>query len=160
MRIRKILLYTTSLFLLGNCTKPSELVLNIDSKYHGWIYIIPAKVSIVDRYEVKANSSGIVYISDTLYDKGDEVNFVIKVDGKLVSPMSIKTYNISFTPRNSYLKIIYKKFYFPFSNTGMMNKEDTIYTYKRDNYNTFYMNEFEYYYTTGVIDSSIVKKWQ
>ena len=155
--MKKNLLYIIILILFSNCKTQPELILNIDPKYHGWIYLVPAIVPINEKCEIKQKSFGIVYISDSLYNKIQEIK--IKISGTLVSPKQIKTYNISFYPKNSYLKILYKKFYFPFRNVNWPNKEDTIYTFKKDKYNTYYMDEFEYYYTTGIIDSNIVRKW-
>lgn len=157
--MQKIILYILLPFIFSNCKQSQQLVLNIDSKYHGWIYLIPAKVSIKEVHEIKANSFGIVYFSDSLYIQGKEVNLVIKINDSLNPRRPVKIHDISFYPSNSSYKIMYKKFYFPLTNIDNTNSEDSLYTYKQGKYNTNYINEFEYYYLTGVIDSILIKKW-
>jgi ribosomal protein L30/L7E len=141
------------------CKRSPQLILNIDSKYKGWIYLIPAKVSENEVHEIKANSFGIVYFSDSLYSQGSEVNLVIKINDTLNSRRLIKIHDLSFYPSNSSYKIMYKKFYFPLTNAEKNKTGDSLYTYKQDAYNINYVNEFEYYFLTGVIDSNLIKKW-
>ena len=157
--MKKIVLYILSAVIFSNCKQPNKLIVNIDSNYRGWVYLIPAKVEMKDAHEINSNSSGIVYLSDSLYSKSNEVNVVVTINDSLYPPRPIKIYDISFYPSNSSYKIMYKKFYFPLTNTDNAEKDDTLYTYKQGRYNTNYVNQFQYYYLTGVIDSNIIKKW-
>lgn len=147
-----------SVLAIEGCKNPSTLTLDINPNYHGWVYLIPVKSKVTGESKIDLTTLGIVYISDSLYNKEKEINVIIKVGDSLLSPVKIRTYNISFYPRNSAYKIEYKKFYFPLNDFEMSDKKDSVYTYKKNEYNTYYLGEFEYYYTIGIIDSNRVIK--
>lgn len=157
--MQKLFLYFLIVFMSESCKNSSSLIINIDSNYHGWIYLIPAKVRIQERYEIKPNSLGIIYLSDSLYDQSNTINLIVKINDILDAPRPVMIYDVSFYPENRTYKIMYKKFYFPLTSTNTMAKEDSLYLFKENKYNSYYLNQFEYYYVTGIIDSNIVKKW-
>ena len=155
--MKNIFVYISIVVLgIAGCRNPSTILLNINPDYHGWVYLIPVHSKMTYSFKIDSTTLGIVYISDSLYGKENLINLMIKIDDKFVPSSKIRTYNISFYPRNSKYKISYKKFYFPLTNQEIPDKIDKVYTYKKNDYNIFYLGEFEYYYTTGIIDRSIV----
>ena len=103
------LLFVTIIFF--SCSERKYYV-NIPSKYSGWVYLISSNDKFNENNEFLIDSNGIAYIPQNC--KSDKL-ISVKVDGKEISPMKLKSYE-EFEANDSY-RVTYSKFYFPLKTT-------------------------------------------
>jgi len=113
------LLFVTTIFI--SCSEQKYYV-NIPSKYSGWVYLISSNDKFNKNNESLIDSNGIAYIPQNC--NGDKV-ISVKVDGKEISPMRLKSYE-QFEANDSY-RVTYSRFYFPLkTNYDPNNVFDTL----------------------------------
>lgn len=128
--------------ILGSCQTNSKYYISIPPNYEGWIYLIKSRGQLITD-TLHANTNGIVYVPSLIFLKSSSFEIVDrdKVVGKGLYNVF---HSVFYDEKNQ--QTTYSHFFFPFT---ISKKEQKVYELRGEP-----MREFEYYYYTGIIDTS------
>jgi hypothetical protein len=141
------------LFLPSCYSNQKDIALNISTSFKGWVYLVSSNTPTKNEYSVSKQNHGIVYVSKNNFDNHRNVKIKIVETGKFKDEL-FRSQDCEFYPEHSTEAIVYKKFHFPLT---MIEKEDSIFQFKKDGIVERDMGEFNYYYYSGILDTSIIK---
>lgn len=128
--------------LSGSCQLNNKYYISIPTNYEGWVYLIKSKAQ-VSTDTLHANSKGIVYVPSLIFQKASAFE-VINGDKVIGKGFYDVFHSVFYDEKNQ--ETTYSHFFFPFT---LSKKEQKVYELRGEP-----MREFEYYYYTGVIDTS------
>lgn len=127
-----------------------DIILNISSSYSGLVYLVSSNVSPQTQYTLTKDNHGIVYVAHEAFEKEKILRIQILETGKFIEK-PIKTNRNEFYPEYRTRGITYYEFAFP---VDSIISKDSLYPLKINGETVREVDEFQYYYYTGIIDTS------
>lgn len=142
IRISNAILLCFISILNSSCQSSKKYYISIPSNYEGWVYLIKSRAQL-NTDTLYVNGKGIAYIPSSIFQKASAFE-VVHGDKQVGRGLYNVFHSVFYDEKNQ--QTTYSHFFIPFTTK---HKEQKVYELSGEP-----MREFEYYYYTGVIDTS------
>ena len=144
------------LFCFNSCFvnyKSTEIILNISAAYKGWVYVVSSNVASNNEYYLSNLDNGIFYVSSIDFLQDKTIRIKIIETGEYITSL-VHSSRVVFYPEFSSQSILYQQFYFPVES---YERKDSMYQLKKNKIIIREINQFQYYYYNGILDTTMIK---